>query len=65
MGAYNFGKDDLTNASLCVWKEAPGDGHAAMNAVDHVIFNRVGAAGARSSKYDLNNFLRQKNYQCS
>jgi hypothetical protein len=26
---------------------------------------RYHSAGARSSKYDLTNFLRQKNYQCS
>jgi hypothetical protein len=26
MGAYNYDKDDLNNAILCVWKEARGDG---------------------------------------
>ena len=38
-------QDDLNNAILCVWKEARGDGYAAMNAVTHVIFNRIGASG--------------------
>ena len=45
MEASNYDQDDLNNAILCDWKEARGDGHAAMNAVAHVIFNRGGAAG--------------------
>lgn len=40
-----FDDDDLNNAVLCVWKEARGDGYDGMNAVAHVIFNRVGAPG--------------------
>jgi hypothetical protein len=47
MEAYNYDKDDLNNAIFCVWKEARGDRHAAMNAVAHVIFGMVVAAGRR------------------
>jgi hypothetical protein len=39
----NHDQDDLNKAILCVWKEARGDGHAAINAVAHVIFNKGGA----------------------
>jgi spore germination cell wall hydrolase CwlJ-like protein len=53
MGAYNYDKDDLNNAILCVWKEARGDGHMAMNAVAHVIFNRVGAAGFAKTLHEV------------
>jgi spore germination cell wall hydrolase CwlJ-like protein len=41
MEASNYDQDDLSKAILCVWKEARGDGLAAMNAVAHVIFNRA------------------------
>lgn len=52
MAAYD--PDDLNNAILCVWKEARGDGEVvAMNAVAHVIFNRVGAPGFAGSLHDV------------
>jgi hypothetical protein len=55
MEGYDYDQDDLNNAILCVWKEARGDGHAAMNAVAHVIFNRIGAPGfcKHSTRSDL------------
>ena len=49
----SYDQDDLNNAILCVWKEARGDGHAAMNAVAHVIFNRVGASGFPNNLHDV------------
>jgi len=51
MEAYD--QDDLNNAILCLWKEARGDGYTAMNAVAHVIFNRVGAPGFPSNRRDV------------
>ena len=48
-----FDQDDLQNAILCVWKEARGDGCEAMNAVAHVIFNRVGAPGFPDTLHDV------------
>jgi spore germination cell wall hydrolase CwlJ-like protein len=51
MAAYD--QDDLNNAILCVWKEARGDGPLAMNAVAHVIFNRVGAPGFGDTLHDV------------
>jgi N-acetylmuramoyl-L-alanine amidase len=48
-----FDQDDLQNAILCVWKEARGDGYEAMDAVAHVIFNRVGAPGFPNSLHDV------------
>jgi spore germination cell wall hydrolase CwlJ-like protein len=56
MEAYD--QDDLNNAILCVWKEARGDGESAMEAVAHVIFNRVGAPGFAST---LHNVIYGKN----
>jgi N-acetylmuramoyl-L-alanine amidase len=49
----SYDEDDLNNAILCVWKEARGDGHMAMNAVAHVIFNRVGAPGFPNNLHDV------------
>lgn len=49
----SYDQDDLNNAILCVWKEARGDGHMAMNAVAHVIFNRVGAPGFPNNLHDV------------
>jgi spore germination cell wall hydrolase CwlJ-like protein len=48
-----YDPDDLNNAILCVWKEARGDGEEGMDAVGHVIFNRVGAPGFGSSLHDV------------
>jgi spore germination cell wall hydrolase CwlJ-like protein len=48
-----YDQDDLNNAILCVWKEARGDGNIAMNAVAHVIFNRVGAPGFAATLHDV------------
>jgi spore germination cell wall hydrolase CwlJ-like protein len=48
-----YDPDDLNNAILCVWKEARGDGEEGMNAVAHVIFNRVGAPGFGGSLHDV------------
>jgi hypothetical protein len=48
-----FDQDDLQNAILCVWKEARGDGYEVMDAVAHVIFNRVGAPGFPNSLHDV------------
>lgn len=45
MEPYDCDHDDLNNAILCVWKKARGDGYAAINAVAHVISNRIGARG--------------------
>jgi len=53
MEASNYDQDDLNNAILCVWKETRGDGHAAMNAVAHVIFNRGGAAGFAKALHEV------------
>jgi spore germination cell wall hydrolase CwlJ-like protein len=53
MEAHNYDKDDLNNAILCVRKQARGDGHAAMNAVAHVIFNRIGAAGFAKTLHEV------------
>lgn len=49
----SYDQDDLNNATLCVWKEARGDGHKAMDAVAHVIFNRVGAPAFPSNLHDV------------
>jgi N-acetylmuramoyl-L-alanine amidase len=48
-----YDPDDLNNAILCVWKEARGDGEAGMDAVAHVIFNRVGAPGFANTLHDV------------
>ena len=48
-----YDQDDLNNATLCVWKEARGDGPLAMTAVAHVIFNRVGAPGFADTLHDV------------
>lgn len=49
----NYDQDDLNKAISCVWKEARGDGHAAMNAVAHVIFNRGGATGFAKTLHEV------------
>ena len=48
-----YDQDDLNNATLCVWKEARGDGPSAMTAVAHVIFNRVGAPGFANTLHEV------------
>jgi len=48
-----FDQDDVQNAVLCVWKEARGDGYEGMDAVAHVIFNRVGAPGFPSGLHEV------------
>jgi N-acetylmuramoyl-L-alanine amidase len=53
MEAYDLDQDDLNNAILCVWKEARGDGVTAMDAVAHVIFNRVGAPGFPDTLHEV------------
>ena len=53
MEPYDCDHDDLNNAILCVWKEARGDGYAAMNAVAHVIFNRIGTQGFASTLHEV------------
>jgi len=53
MESYEYDSDDLNNAILCVWKEARGHGYVAMNAVAHVIFNRVGAPGFASTLHEV------------
>ena len=49
----NYDQDDLNKTISCVWKEARGDGHAAMNAVAHVIFNRGGATGFAKTLHEV------------
>ncbi len=53
MEPYDCDHDDLNNAILCVWKKARGDGYAAINAVAHVISNRIGARGFVSTLYQV------------
>jgi hypothetical protein len=46
-------EDDVSNLALCAWKEARGDGDGAMQAVMHVIFNRVGVPGFSHTIHDV------------
>lgn len=46
-------QDDISNLALCAWKEARGDGDEAMQAVMHVIFNRVGTPGFAHTIHDV------------
>jgi N-acetylmuramoyl-L-alanine amidase len=54
----SYDQTDIDNASLCVFKEARGDGYAGMQAVAHVIFNRVGCVGFPHTLHDV---IYQKN----
>ncbi|MFZ3216332.1 MAG: cell wall hydrolase [Candidatus Acidiferrales bacterium] len=40
-----YDNNDIQSTSLCIWKEARGQGQIGMRAVAHVIKNRVGAPG--------------------
>ena len=51
-------QDDLNSLALVAWKEARGDGQIAMDAVMHVILNRVGAVGFPHTLHDV---IFQKN----
>jgi N-acetylmuramoyl-L-alanine amidase len=58
MSNIQLDQDDVSNLALCAWKEARGDGDEAMQAVMHVIFNRVGAVGFPRTIHDV---IYQKN----
>jgi spore germination cell wall hydrolase CwlJ-like protein len=45
--------DDVHAMALCVWKEARGEGNSGMQAVAHVIANRVGAPGFAKTLHDV------------
>lgn len=53
-----YEQNDLDNAALCVWKEARGEQDAGMQAVAHVIFNRIGFVGFPHTLHDV---VYQKN----
>jgi spore germination cell wall hydrolase CwlJ-like protein len=44
---------DIHSMALCVWKEARGEGLAGMQAVAHVIKNRVGTPGFAHTLHDV------------
>ena len=44
---------DIHSMVLCVWKEARGEGYLGMQAVAHVIANRVGAPGFAHTLHDV------------
>jgi N-acetylmuramoyl-L-alanine amidase len=54
----DYDVNDLHSMALCVWKEARGEGQLGMQAVAHVIKNRVGAAGFPHTLHDV---IFQKN----
>ena len=51
--AITLDQDDIDNLALCAWKEARGDGDVAMQAVMHIIFNRVGMPGFAHTIHDV------------
>jgi spore germination cell wall hydrolase CwlJ-like protein len=53
MRPINCDEDDLHSVALCAWKEARGDGITAMDAVMHVIANRVGTPGFASDVHGV------------
>lgn len=53
-----YDSDDLDASSLCAWKEARGDGNAAMRANIHIQVNRVAAPDFPKTLHDV---IYQKN----
>jgi N-acetylmuramoyl-L-alanine amidase len=51
-------QNDIDSLALVTWKEARGEGNEGMQAVMHVIFNRVGAPGFPKTLHDV---IYQKN----
>jgi spore germination cell wall hydrolase CwlJ-like protein len=47
-----FDANDLHSLALCAWKEARGEGPLGMDAVMHVINNRVGKPGFGKTLHD-------------
>jgi N-acetylmuramoyl-L-alanine amidase len=54
MGYLEYDDDDIHSMALCVYKEARGEGLSGMQAVAHVIANRVGQPGFA---HDLHNVI--------
>lgn len=48
-----YDDQDLQSMALCVWKEARGQFTSGMQAVAHVIKNRVGTAGFAKTIHDV------------
>ena len=48
-----YDTNDLHSMTLCMWKEARGDGLYACRAVGWVIFNRVGKPGFAHTLHDV------------
>ena len=48
-----FDNVDLENFELCIWKEARGEHAEGMQAVGHVIVNRVGTPGFAHTLHDV------------
>lgn len=48
-----YDDQDIHSMALCVWKEARGEGFAGMQAVAHVIANRVGTSGFAKTLHDV------------
>lgn len=48
-----YDDQDLHSMALCVWKEARGEGQIGMQAVAHVISNRVGTPGFARTLHDV------------
>lgn len=48
-----YDQTDIENLALVTWKEARGEGHVGMQAVMHVIVNRVGAVGFPKILHDV------------
>jgi N-acetylmuramoyl-L-alanine amidase len=55
---FSYDQDEANSVALCAWKEARGDGLAAMRAVMHVIANRVSQLGFPKTVHDV---VYQKN----
>lgn len=53
-----YREQDIQTAALCIWRESRGEKQAGMQAVAHVIFNRVGAVGFPKTLHDV---IYQKN----
>lgn len=48
-----YDDNDIHSMSLCIWKEARGEGLDGMRAVAHVIKNRVGTPGFAHTLHDV------------
>jgi N-acetylmuramoyl-L-alanine amidase len=53
-----YDNNDVYSMALCVWKESRGEGTIGMQAVAHVIKNRIGAVGFPKTLHDV---IFQKN----